>query len=150
MDIRNLVLSLVLLCIPWFVSASSDVHEASPVGIWQTRDEQTQIPGSLIKIWVDEKNQELKGRVHKIYYLDPKKAIEFCSQCPGDLHGKPVLGMTILWGMYRDGEYWVNGRVMDVRNGRIYRANLKVSADNQLLFLRGYIGHPILGRTATW
>ena len=39
---------------------------------------------------------------------------------------------------------------MDPRDGSVYHAQMEVSPDGQKLFVRGYLGVPMLGQTQTW
>jgi uncharacterized protein (DUF2147 family) len=59
---------------------------------------------------------------------------------------KPVTGMEIIQDMVNDGKEWVDGKIMDPENGKVYRCKLWV--ENGKLRVRGYIS--FLYRTQTW
>jgi hypothetical protein len=61
-----------------------------------------------------------------------------------------MLGLTIVTGMKRHGLKYTDGHILDPRDGSVYNAQIEVSPDGQNLYLRGYIGMPVLGQTKTW
>ena len=121
----------------------------SPVGLWQTIDDKTHKPGSVIQISKNGKGV-YEGKVVKIYPTDGQKQTDSCKKCKGARKGKPILGLTLIRGMVKDGDKYKNGFVLDPRNGKDYKAQMRVSANGKELHLRGYIGLPIFGKTAVW
>src|SRR5205807_9635756 len=79
---------------------------------------------------------------------DPADSV--CGKCPGDRHGRRIVGMEILRHMRQDGDEWSGGEILDPENGKTYRARMKLTDGGQKLVLRGYIGWPLLGRSQTW
>jgi uncharacterized protein (DUF2147 family) len=66
------------------------------------------------------------------------------------LRSRPVLGMRILDGFTAmDETTWGNGTCYDPKNGKTYRGKIHLSAPDRME-LRGYIGIPLLGRSAVW
>jgi uncharacterized protein (DUF2147 family) len=63
---------------------------------------------------------------------------------------QPVIGMTILWGLIKQGDGYEGGEVLDPENGKIYRANVKVEDGGKTLHVRGFIGISLLGPTQVW
>ena len=70
--------------------------------------------------------------------------------CDGDRKGKPVNGMTILWGLKKDGDSWANGKILDPHNGKVYSAKMKLVEGGRKLEVRGFLGVSLLGRTQVW
>jgi len=63
---------------------------------------------------------------------------------------KWLRGKVIARGFRYDGQaYWAGGTIYDPNNGSTYKCRMKLNADGNLE-VRGYIGVPILGRTAVW
>ncbi len=123
--------------------------QMSPVGLWKQIDDETRLERALVRI-VDA-GGVLSGSVEKI--LDPARAAMVCDLCPGDLKGKPMLGLTIIRGMTRnakDKNLWDGGEILDPNNGKTYKARLTPQDGGKALAVRGYIGTPLLGRTQTW
>jgi uncharacterized protein (DUF2147 family) len=68
---------------------------------------------------------------------------------PG-LRRRKVTGLEILHGLMPQGEgTWVGGSIYDPASGNSYTCRLTLDGDNRL-WLRGYLGIPLLGRTTTW
>ena len=72
-----------------------------------------------------------------------------CSACPGDFKDKPVKGLQFVWGLKEttEGE-WDGGYILDAKSGKIYRVKMIVKDDK--LYVHGYIGIAMLGRTQVW
>lgn len=59
-------------------------------------------------------------------------------------------GLEILWGLRsRAGGTWQDGSVYDPATGSTYTCQLTLDGNDRLR-LRGYVGIPLIGRTATW
>lgn len=120
----------------------------SPIGRWKTIDDATGKPKSLVEIY-QASDGTLAGRVVEI--LDLKNGPDpLCTECKGSNQGKPIRGMTILWGLQPDGQLrWAQGRVLDPENGKSYKAKLELQGGGQRLAMSGcLIG--FLCRTQIW
>ncbi|MEM7001790.1 MAG: DUF2147 domain-containing protein [Pseudomonadota bacterium] len=62
------------------------------------------------------------------------------------LRERPVLGMDLLVEYRHSGKRW-EGKIYDPESGNTYSSRMKVDRDGNLA-MRGYIGTPLLGRTA--
>lgn len=72
-----------------------------------------------------------------------------CTKCSGDFKGKPIKGLQFLWGLKDQGHgVWDNGVILDAKTGKLYHAKVTVKGDK--LYVRGYIGFSLLGRTQIW
>ena len=117
----------------------------SPVGTWQTIDDGSRKPRSIVQI--EEKSSVLEGKVSQITLLPCEPPDPVCSKCSGERKNAKIVGMTILWGFKKDGEEWTGGSILDPANGTTYRGTMWLeSADT--LKVRGYWG--IFWRTQTW
>lgn len=117
----------------------------SPVGAWRTIDDSTGKPKSIVRIV--ERDGMLSGSVEK--FLDPAaKQDKICAECTDERKDKPILGMTIMSGLKKDGDGWNGGRILDPENGKTYRCTVNVIEDGRKLQMRGYVG--IFFRTQTW
>lgn len=68
---------------------------------------------------------------------------------PKDIWGRSECNLALITGMYPvDSGKW-RGHVLDPRSGHVYNANLWLDKDGNLK-LRGYVGIPLFGQTATW
>ena len=129
------------------VSTIALANPLSPVGTWNTIDDETGKPKSLVRI--AEKDGVFSGTVEKI--VDPAKQDSKCDECAGDdpRKGKPVIGMTILTGLRKDGDnVYGGGKILDPNNGKTYNAKVTVIDGGRKLEMRGSI--LFIGRTQTW
>lgn len=65
--------------------------------------------------------------------------------------GRPLMGMLFLTDFRHDGNgSYQEGRIYNPRDGKIYKANMKLENNNNTLRVRGYVGTPLLGQTQVW
>lgn len=133
-----------------FAFASSAVlAQGTPAGLWRTIDDKTRVVRSQVRII--EINGEYEGRIEKILTRLPDDDPEnLCRACEGARKDKPVIGMTILWGLKKDGDQYGGGEILDPKNGRIYRCKMKLLDGGKKLEVRGFIGVSLLGRSQIW
>ena len=116
----------------------------SPVGVWKTIDDETGEAKSHVEIF--EKDGKLYGKVVKLLL---KPADTKCEKCSGAKKDKPVVGMTIIEGMEKDGSEWEDGTILDPENGKTYTCKFWLSEDDpNKLKVRGYIA--FFYRTQDW
>ncbi|MCD7097361.1 DUF2147 domain-containing protein [Stenotrophomonas sp. MMGLT7] len=139
----------LLLALPLaLASLAAQAADSSPVGRWQTIDDTTGKPKSIVQI-EQAANGTLTGKVVEILQSD-KGPDPLCDKCEGANKGKPIKGMTILWGLKQDGRQWSGGSILDPAKGKTYKAKVTVIDGGRKLEMRGYLGIEALGRTQTW
>jgi uncharacterized protein (DUF2147 family) len=126
--------------------ASDPPAAFSPVGRWQTVDDKTGKPRSIVRIW-EEKGQ-LFGRVEQS--LNPERAGRRCDKCTDERKDQPIVGMVIMRGLKQDGEEYTGGDILDPDNGKVYRCKLRVKEHGNVLAVRGYLGASLFGRSQEW
>jgi len=131
-----------------FTAAAALAAEATPVGVWRTIDDKSKQERSIIRITED--HGELKGVVEKLFDQPGDDPAHLCKECKDERKDKPIIGMTILWGMKKDGNSWTGGEILDPHNGKTYRCKITPAADGKSLNVRGFIGISLIGRTQTW
>ncbi|WP_109479439.1 DUF2147 domain-containing protein [Paraburkholderia sp. C35] len=120
----------------------------TPVGTWQTIDDHTGQPKALVQISQDA-GGTLSGKVIK--GLGPNDQPDRrCTACTDARKDQPILGMTIISDMKKEGEGWDGGQILDPENGKLYKCKMHVEDGGQKLVVRGYIGVALLGRSQTW
>lgn len=139
------ILGVLLLC---FISVASFAGRDPLVGRWITWDKKTRKPASIIKIW--QSKGKFYGKVDKIYRVNGAKPSDRCKACKDLRRGRPILGMVVLRDAKLKGNKYVNGFVLDPRNGKDYHCVLSLSPNGKILKLRGYVGIPLFGRTTQW
>jgi uncharacterized protein (DUF2147 family) len=130
------------------VAFSVRAAEPSAVGLWEQVDDESGKAESWFRI--SERNGVYEGTIVKIFFRPGDDENWTCDKCEGADHGKPVLGLTLIKGMRRNGSDYEDGTIMDPRNGKVYRAVMKLHPDGQRLDVRGYLTFVWLGRTQTW
>ena len=142
-NLRYLFTLISLTFITAFASAADSV-----VGDWKTIDDVTGKTKSIVRISKTD-HGDYEGQVIEILHSD-RGPNPLCDDCPGELRGKPVKGLVILWGLKDAKENnWKGGEIIDPKNGKIYKAKLHLREDGKLE-VRGFIGISLLGRTQVW
>ncbi len=115
-------------------------------GLWEQHNKDGE-KGALIQI---EKlsSGAISGTIIYLYQY-PQNIV--CSQCKGVLHNKPIVGMQILYDFsFKNGDY-INGKVLDVKTGKIYHAKLSYNKKDDTLLLRASIDAAgYIGETQVW
>jgi uncharacterized protein (DUF2147 family) len=122
--------------------------QASPVGLWKTIDDETGKPKSLVRI--TEQNGVYQGKVEKLFREADQDQNPKCDKCDGANKDQPIIGMTILFNLKKDGDDYSGGQILDPAKGKLYKSKLSLIENNKKLNVRGYIGFSLLGRTQTW
>jgi len=146
MRIATRCLILAMLALAWSPGASA--ADVSPVGRWWTFNDQTGLKSGIIEITLV--HDELVGRIVMMIPKPGEPEDFLCTQCDGPDKNQHVLGMAILKGLKRDGDVWDGGTVLDPRTGNVYSSQLRMDESGKKLFMRGYLGISLLGRTQTW
>lgn len=127
--------------------------ENTPVGTWKTIDDDTGKPKSIVEI--SDHDGELRAVVKQILDRTPEDIARdgdpaLCKECDGERKNQPIEGMTIMWGVKQDGDVWDGGKILDPKNGKVYKVKLKTVDGGNKLDVHGYIGFSLLGRSQTW
>ncbi|WP_343733391.1 DUF2147 domain-containing protein [Duganella sp.] len=120
----------------------------SPAGLWKNIDDETGKPKALIRI--TENNGVLSGQIEKLFQEANEDPNPKCDKCEGARKDQPIIGMTILSNLKKDGDEYAGGEILDPKNGKVYKSKLRLADGGKKLNVRGYIGVPMLGRSQTW
>lgn len=123
-------------------------NAASPVGLWKTIDDASGKPTALIRI--TESGGELQGKIEKLFRTPEEDQNPKCVQCSGARKDQPIIGMTIVSGLHKDGDEYDGGEILDPKNGKVYKSKMSVREGGKKLEVRGYVGVPMLGRSQVW
>lgn len=117
----------------------------SPEGMWTTIDDKTGTKRAMVQVNVA--GNTLSGTIVQVFPSPGDTGI--CTHCPGAFKGKKIAGLTFLWGLKASGDNeWSGGSILDPKTGKIYKAKVTLKGDK--LYVRGYLGMSLLGRTQTW
>lgn len=136
---------LFILVLPtWLFGAA----ELTPVGLWKTIDDNSGQPRGLVRI--REVNGQFEGKIEKGFPKPGEDQPPKCDKCDGPRRNKPIIGMTILWGLTKQGDEYQGGEILDPETGKIYRAKMKLIEGGKKLEVRGFIGVSLFGRSQIW
>ena len=96
--------------------------EPSAAGLWEQVDEKSGQAESWFRI--TERNGVYEGAIVKIFFKPGEDPNWVCDKCEGTERGAPVLGLTLVKGMRRNGLKYEDGTIIEfARRLRISRAD---------------------------
>ena len=136
---RALGLTAIAVLLGTLAFAQGNPH----TGLWRNVEPDKTV---LIRTW--EQDGKLLGKVEKVIKNNVEDSTATCTKCEGERKGKPVLGMTIIWDMQKDGDKWTGGRILEPDTGKVYNCKIESAEGGKSLKVRGSIA--FLGKTQTW
>jgi len=120
---------------------------ASPVGLWYAE-------GGAAEVEIRPCSDGLCGKVVWLRSPIGDDGCELRDDKNPDptARGRTIVGLEVLHGLKQldeDGRQWSGGAIYDPVSGRTYSCVARLDGDDRL-FLRGYFGIRLLGRTTTW
>jgi hypothetical protein len=121
--------------------------DPTAAGLWQKIEDGKPVVWVLM---VDHHDGFFEGVIAKTFPTPGEATHDICSKCTDDRKNAPVLGISFIRNMKRNGLEYEGGNILDPRDGEVWKAKMTVSADGQDLILRGYVLTPLLGKNETW
>jgi uncharacterized protein DUF2147 len=130
-------------------AAEPPASEPSVAGMWQKIDPET---GKTVIWFLFVENGGIYQGVAAKLFPRPSDGPTppVCTTCRDERKDAPLLGLPIIKDMKRDGLRYVEGNILDPRDGNIYSASMTLSPDGQQLTVRGYLAFEFLGRDEVW
>jgi uncharacterized protein (DUF2147 family) len=145
-------LLLLLVCSATLTTHTAVADDKSVFGYWKRLDDDTGKPLGVFRLWQDK--GKLVGAILKSYPKSGEKPQVVCSECSGAQHDKPLAGLIFLWNFVRDDDNpkkWVDGKVLNPENGKVYNCEVELSEDGKTLNVYGYLRLLIkVGGTSKW
>lgn len=110
-------------------------------GMWKITDEHSKVEKSIVEIY--ELNNMYRGRVVRIL---PTSKRTHCDACGGELKGRPLVGMDIIYDLKKTENGGEEGTILNPANGNTYSCYIELVEPDKLK-LRGYLGYPVFGKT---
>jgi uncharacterized protein (DUF2147 family) len=148
MHLKTLLPFVSLLAFCSVPATGRAVAEPTAAGLWEKRDDSGKPEG-----WfrIAERNGAYEGQIVKMFPKPGQDPSTWrCTKCEGEQKNAPVLGITFIKGMKREGLAYEDGKILDPRDGSLYSARMDLSPDGRQLSVRGYLGISLLGRTEVW
>ena len=134
---------LKLLILLFFTVNSVNAQEV--FGKWYSMDGDSGEKESIIEVY--EENGKVYGKI--IQLLQEEDQGKVCEECTGKDKNQPIEGLVIIRGLTKDGDEYSDGKILDPKNGKLYKCYISLEGANKLK-LRGYIGFSLIGRTEYW
>ncbi len=128
-----------------FAFSAATAQKNSVLGKWKSIDDETGKELGIIHIF--EEGGKIYGKVIEI--MNPKNRDKLCINCSGEDKNQPILGLTILKGLSKDGNEYSGGKILDPKHGKYYKCYINLEDENKLK-VRGYVGISLFGRTQYW
>jgi uncharacterized protein (DUF2147 family) len=143
---RPLIISSLLAAL--LAAPFAMAQDASPVGLWKTIDDASGKPAALVRI--TEQKGEFQGRIEKLFRAADEDQNPKCVDCQDARKNQPIVGMTIMSGLHKNGDEYTGGEILDPKNGKVYKSKLTLRDGGKKAEVRGFVGVPMFGRSQVW
>jgi uncharacterized protein (DUF2147 family) len=119
---------------------------ANVTGTWLTKGDKSHVS-------IEKCGAKLCGKI--IWLKEPNTAAgapkSDLNNTDENQRNRPILGLPLLKGFEAtdDPNYWINGKIYNPEDGKIYNCEMTLQADGQLK-VRGYVGVPLFGESQYW
>ena len=93
----------------------------SVIGKWKTIDDNSGKAIAIVEIY--ENSGKVYGKVIDVFLARDK--VRKCVNCSGADKNKPILGLTVIRGLTKDGDEYSGGRILDPKSGNFYKCYIE-------------------------
>ena len=127
------------------VFSTTHAQKKTVIGKWKSVDDQTGKQMGVVQIF--EEDGKIYGKVIEITKEEDRSKL--CNNCLDEDKDQPILGLTVIKGLVKDGHEYSGGKILDPKHGKYYKCYINLENENKLK-VRGYIGISFFGRTQYW
>lgn len=132
---------LIIIFVFLFLSGKAQ----NVLGKWYSIDPDSGENESIIELY--EKDDRVYGKIVSLLKLEDQG--KTCEECTGKDKNQALEGLIIVRGLIKDGDEWSDGKILDPKNGKLYKCTISL-VEKDKLKLRGYIGFSLIGRDEYW
>jgi uncharacterized protein (DUF2147 family) len=118
----------------------------SPIGLWKTVDDKTEMPRALVRVYLQD--GKYFAKIERSF--TPGAETRVCSRCTDERKNQPIIGLLIMRNVTLRGGEYAGGDILDPDNGSVYRCKFHLESGGTVLVVRGFIGFSLLGRSQSW
>jgi hypothetical protein len=149
--VRHALMAGLLILTTQTATATEPEAVSEPlVGYWRAPAGDDSGRSSIVELFI--RDERLYGRIVRTEAADGSVQHPVCERCAEPHKGQPVQGIEFVTGLRKDGDAWVDGRVMDLRPG--WTQGLTGICELRLVDghaeLLGYRGLRAFGETSIW
>ena len=147
---------MIFICSGFSSFADSSSVKSPIEGFWLTRKDDSHLPSSIIQLSIDDDGKMIGKVVVGFYETDEPLPSRTCQKCSsktvdgrfGMRKNQEIVGSYPVWGFQKkDDDTWGGGKVVRVKTGQTFKADLLLKSSN---FLSVKVYYGIFSTSLSW